>query len=559
MVTPKQWITLVALCGFLMNLTEAAPTYAATYCSNNTTYEANSTFGTNLNILFYYFSTNISNPYFLTVVGFGTTNAVNGLFLCRGDVNATICEQCVTAASKEIRRRCPNQTEAVIWYDECMLRYTNTFFAINSVVPRSNFNDGKNISGVDLGLFNESVFGLLTDLATEAENSGSVKFAVGEVKVTRSVTVYALEQCTRDLPEGGCETCLRGAIGTLPSCCTAKQGAKALLASCNVRYEIFPFYTLPPSSSSGGKKVGSGTIGIVVVVPVVLLILLIAVGDEITSLESLQFNLATIEAATNNFSRENEIGRGGFGDVYKGILLDGRQIAVKRLSKSSGQGTVEFKNEILLIARLQHRNLVTLFGFCSEEEEKMLIYEYVPNKSLDYFLFDIHRRRLLNCGYMSPEYAMHGQYSEKSDVFSFGVIVLEIISAKRNSRALASPDFDDLLTYAWNNWRDEKPLEILDPDLKESLSHSEVIKCIHIGLLCVQQNPDDRPTMERVVSYLSTISVEPPLPREPALFMDIGNDPKKIPEEESNSDQQTKSNSIQSSTNYMTISDSFPR
>lgn len=138
-----------------------------------------------------------------------------------------------------------------------------------------------------------------------------------------------------------------------------------------------------------------------------------SVGDELETLESLQFSLATIEVATNRFSQENEIGKGGFGIVYQvmftnerhiytytyafsyltnkllfqGVLSDGQQIAVKKLSTSSGQGSIEFKNEILLIAKLQHRNLVTLLGFCLEEREKILIYEYVPNKSLDYFLF----------------------------------------------------------------------------------------------------------------------------------------------------------------------------
>ncbi|KAL3576870.1 hypothetical protein D5086_022153, partial [Populus alba] len=106
-----------------------------------------------------------------------------------------------------------------------------------------------------------------------------------------------------------------------------------------------------------------------------------------TSTELEYFKLSTITAATNNFSPANKLGQGGFGSVYKGLLANGKELAIKRLSRSSGQGTEEFKNEVMVIAMLQHRNLVKLLGYCSEDGEQMLIYEYLPNKSLDSFLF----------------------------------------------------------------------------------------------------------------------------------------------------------------------------
>ncbi|KAK7308136.1 hypothetical protein VNO77_41733 [Canavalia gladiata] len=275
MATRKQRIIFSGLCGSLNLAThaEAAPTYTATYCTNSTTYAPNTTFHTNLKILFYYLSNNIShsNGYFFTIEGFGTTDAVSGLFLCRADISTTLCQQCVSAATAEIRRRCPNQTEAAIWYDECMLRYANRYVTINSVSPMVNLKDANNISGVDLGRFNQSLYGLLNDLATKAASSQSRKFAAGEVEVTRSVTMYGLEQCTDDLTDAACEACLRYAIGTLPSCCTEKQGARALLPSCNVRYELYPFYTV--TSPSGEGKAGWATVVLIVGVPIVLQIL----------------------------------------------------------------------------------------------------------------------------------------------------------------------------------------------------------------------------------------------------------------------------------------------
>ncbi|KAL5579026.1 hypothetical protein UlMin_011468 [Ulmus minor] len=312
-------------------------------------------------------------------------------------------------------------------------------------------------------------------------------------------------------------------------------------------------------------------------------------GKDISTIESLQFDLATIEAATNKFSVDNKLGEGGFGEVYKGTLPNGQEIAVKRLSKHSGQGTVEFKNEVVVLAKLQHRNLVRLFGFCLEGEEKLLVYEFVPNKSLDFFLYDLEKQRELDWsrrykiirgiargilylhedsrlkiihrdlkasnilldvemnpkisdfgmarmfavdqtrgntsrivgtyGYMSPEYAMHGQFSIKSDVYSFGVLILEIMSGKKNSSFYESEYAEDLLSYAWKLWKEGTPLKLLDPTLMNSYLENEVIRCIHIALLCVQEDLEERPTMTRIVLMLNSYSVTLPPPQEPAFYI----------------------------------------
>ncbi|KAI0505023.1 hypothetical protein KFK09_015980 [Dendrobium nobile] len=297
------------------------------------------------------------------------------------------------------------------------------------------------------------------------------------------------------------------------------------------------------------------------------------------------FDFESIAEATNNFSEESKLGEGGFGPVYKGKKKDGKEIAVKRLSKSSKQGANEFKNEVMLIAKLQHRNLVRLLGCCMERQERILIYEYMPNKSLDTFLFDKEKKTLLNWkmrfsiivgiargllylhqdstvrvihrdlkasnillnqkmipkisdfglarifgedegksetervvgtyGYMSPEYVIEGIFSAKSDVFSFGVIVLEIITSQRNRGSSTSQSNNHLVEMAWRLWNKGKALELVDESISNSFSIAEVLRCIKVGLLCVQEHPNDRPLMSSVILMLTSdneVLSEPKLP-----------------------------------------------
>ncbi|AET02783.1 cysteine-rich RLK (receptor-like kinase) protein [Medicago truncatula] len=301
------------------------------------------------------------------------------------------------------------------------------------------------------------------------------------------------------------------------------------------------------------------------------------------------FNFISILEATMDFSPENKLGQGGYGPVYKGMLATGQEVAVKRLSKTSVQGIVEFKNELVLICELQHTNLVQLLGCCIHEEERILIYEYMPNKSLDFYLFDCTKKKLLDWkkrfniiegiaqgllylhkysrlkiihrdlkasnilldenmnpkiadfgmarmftqqesvvntnrivgtyGYMSPEYAMEGVCSTKSDVYSFGVLLLEIVCGIKNNSFYDVDRPLNLIGHAWELWNDGEYLKLMDPTLNDTFVPDEVKRCIHVGLLCVEQYANDRPTMSEVISVLTNKYVLTNLPRKPAFYV----------------------------------------
>ncbi|KAK2644252.1 hypothetical protein Ddye_019447 [Dipteronia dyeriana] len=120
-------------------------------------------------------------------------------------------------------------------------------------------------------------------------------------------------------------------------------------------------------------------------------------------------------------------------------------------------------------------------------------------------------------GYMSPEYAMRGQFSEKSDVFSFGVLLLEIVSGRRNAGFYRDELSSSLLGYAWKLWNENSIICFIDPVICDPRSHLEIIRCIHVGLLCVQELVKDRPTVSTVISMLNSEIADLPIPKQPAF------------------------------------------
>jgi len=225
---------------------EAAPAYSYHYCSN-TTFTANSTYQSNLDLVLSSLSSKAT-----PVTGFSNASAseVSGLFLCRGDVNTTVCQDCVAIAAKEIPRRCPFQIGAIIWYDKCLLRYSNeSIFATINDAPGISLVNTLVILEAERDRFNELMGSTMNSLATLASNSlTGKKFATAEKEFNSSQTLYSLVQCTPDLKVSDCFKCIRGAIGTLPSCCDGKQGGRVLLPSCNIRYELYPFYNFIAAS-----------------------------------------------------------------------------------------------------------------------------------------------------------------------------------------------------------------------------------------------------------------------------------------------------------------------
>ncbi|KAL0846561.1 hypothetical protein Bca101_019807 [Brassica carinata] len=482
-----------------------------------------------------------------------SSDRVYAMAMCIDGSGPEVCSECLKVATDLLIHNCHNESEGFIWFPYktlCFARFSNRSFSGGHDTHLLYSEHSSGFSRLGPTGFDQKFSNLARRMIEEI--SRGKKAAANEEELTKFQTLHALMQCTLDLNSTECSACLEeSVVYHKVENLIHRQGGVIAYPSCFFRWELYP-------------------LGFNQKVPI----------------NSLQYDLKTIEAATCTFSKRNMLGEGGFGEVYKGLLEDGSEIAVKRLSKESAQGVQEFKNETSLVAKLQHRNLVGVLGFCMEGEEKILVYEFVPNKSLDQFLFEptkqsqldwakrykiilgtargilylhldsplkiIHRylkasnillnaemepkvadfgmarilkmdqsradtRRVVGThGYISPEYLMHGQFSRKSDIFSFGVLVLEIISGKRNSNFHEiDGSGKSLVTHAWKHWRNGSPLELVDAEMGKNYQSNEVVRCIHIGLLCVQTDPDERPDISEIISMLTSNSIILQLPQSP--------------------------------------------
>ncbi|XP_039685907.1 cysteine-rich receptor-like protein kinase 29 isoform X3 [Medicago truncatula] len=486
----------------IVSQAQGQPDFVRYSClNNNGNYTANSTYQNNLNTLLSNLTSNTQINYGFYNFSYGqNTDKVNAIGLCRGDVKPDVCRSRLNDSRVLLTKLCPNQKEAIGWYEDYMLRYSNqSIFGILEWSPKFYMSNPNNVTEVDP--FNRVLGNLMRKLREIAASSDSrLKFAADNATDVNLnfQTIYGLVQCTPDLSEQDCNDCLEFAISEIPIYCYNKIGCRVVKPSCNIRYEVYRFsdpttvINQDEHSPSEEEKSKSShtTVAIVVPTAVVVAALLIFIciclrkrkaatinlgeieendNDDIEIAESFLFNFETLRVATGNFSEANKLGHGGFGVVYQGILAGGQVIAVKRSNKKS------------------------MFGL---------------GKALQNHW----------SGYMAPEYVRFGEFSVKSDVFSFGVLVLEIISGQKACPVLRGRSSEDLLGFAWRSWREGTITNIIDPSLSNG-SQNEIMRCIHIALLCVQENLVERPTMATVALMLSSYSLSLSVPLEPASFV----------------------------------------
>ncbi|KAI3502735.1 hypothetical protein L1887_30998 [Cichorium endivia] len=510
---------------------------------------------------------------------------------CRHYMSTNDCIACYDVATAHARG-CGAATGARAVLDGCFLRYDPTRFYSDATQP-GNVGYCGNRTATRPTRFQTTVDGLLTNLTIVTPRNKDL-FVASSSNIPRSNrSVYAIAQCTPTVGQNGCRDCLKVAYTNIMSCLPFVDG-RALDTGCFMRYSNKPFFSknkttfIEPFTEEGSSNKAAiigGVVGGLGILGIVLLAILTwcrrlkqrsitrgnlyRKGDQLQ--EPLKYSYSDLKKATKNFSDDNKLGEGGYGEVYKGTVKTGSMVAVKKLLFSSAKA--DFENEVRVLSNVHHRNLIRLLGCCTEGPELILVLEYMENGSLAKFLYGernvilnwkqrcdiifgtakalaylheqyhvtiIHRdinphnilldddfqpkiadfglARLLpedqthlstrvagTFGYIAPEYAFHGQLSEKSDTYSFGIVVLEIVSGKKCSDVfdLSRPD-EYLLEHAWNMYDNETHLNLIDQALDPSeYKADDVQKIIEIALTCTRSPVSDRPTMSEVLMLLN--------------------------------------------------------
>ncbi|KAK9063460.1 hypothetical protein SSX86_017330 [Deinandra increscens subsp. villosa] len=545
------------------------------------------------------------------VVGTGPDSNY-GLAQCYNDLSTQDCILCYSEARTVLPSCFPNNGGR-IYLDGCFMRVQNYSFYHEYTGPNDRVVCG-NMTRKNV-LFGDTVKRAVLNAVTDATRNGGYFSRVRMVVASRNDSAYVLAECWRTLSPDSCRACLENASGSITKCLPWSEG-RVLNTGCFMRYSDVDFLnhvSVTKSSSNKGKKIA---IIVSVVSSLAVLTVALMVGvyirkqryiqkkrkgsydakkmSKMLNDSSLNFKYSTVEKATGNWDESNKLGQGGFGTVYKGVLLDGREIAVKRLYFNNKFRAADFYNEVNMISSVEHKNLVRLLGCSCLGPESILVYEYLPNMSLDRFIFDGTRGKALNwekrfdiligtaeglvylhentkcrmihrdikasnilldvrlrakiadfglarsfqddkshistaiagtLGYMAPEYLAHGQLTEKADVYSFGVLILEVVTGMENNRSKTTEYTDSLVAIAWYHFQQHKVEEIFDPNLMMHIYpnikyQKEAVKVVQVGLLCTQEAPSLRPSMSTVLKMLAKDDEPLPAPSNPPFIDD---------------------------------------
>ncbi|XP_031122934.1 cysteine-rich receptor-like protein kinase 2 [Ipomoea triloba] len=516
-----------------------------------------------------------------------------GLAQCYGDLSLLDCVLCY-AEARTVLPQCFPFNGGRIYLDGCFMRAENYTFFEEYLGPGDTHVCG-NSTRKDASFQRTARRAVMQAVSTALNNNGSARSQLS-VPGRQNETAYVLADCWKTLNASACRACLQNASASMLGCLPWSEG-RALYTGCFMRYSDTNFLNPIPSNDSSSRVsvavivVAAVSSAIVLIVGVVIALYFLKQrriekkrkgpndAEKLVKIlhdSSLNFKYSTLEKATGCFDEANKLGQGGFGTVYKGVLPDGREIAVKRLFFNNKHRAADFYNEVNIISSVEHKNLVRLLGCSCSGPESLLVYEYMHNQSLDQFIFDANKGKALNwekrfeiiigtaeglvylhensrnriihrdikasnilldsrlrakiadfglarsfqedkshistaiagtLGYMAPEYLAHGQLSEKADVYSFGVVLLEIVSGRQNNRSKATEYTDSLVNIAWMHFQQGTVHELFDPNLMLHNYHNinvknEVLRVVHIGLLCTQEAPSLRPSMSKALQML---------------------------------------------------------